>query len=139
MDSFFFVNKVCTLYHFGANGFTFLTISHLILKLMFLFFFNFQTCSLSVVEVLLCSNLKDDLCQLNLVLKSFSVCLIYVFWLFKVVSVTVALYTMHLVSICRQVGKSFFADSYIVFYLELIFFSFCAVVVSGGCVWILSV
>ena len=36
---------------FGANGFTFFTISHLILKLMFLFF-NFQICSLSVVEVL---------------------------------------------------------------------------------------
>ena len=30
-------------------------------------FFNFQTCSLSVVEVLLGSNLKDDLCKLNLV------------------------------------------------------------------------
>ena len=32
----------------GANGFTFLTTSHLMLKLMFLFF-KFQTCSLSVV------------------------------------------------------------------------------------------
>ena len=56
----------------GANVFTFLTTSHLMLKLLFLFF-NFQTCSLSVVEVLLCSNLKDDLCKLNLVLNSFSV------------------------------------------------------------------
>ena len=60
------------------------------LKLMFLFF-NFQTRSLSVVEVLLCSNLKDDLCKLNLVLNSFCVSSIYVSWLIKVVSVTVAL------------------------------------------------
>ena len=81
----------------GANGSTFLTTSHLILKLMFLFF-NFQTCSQSVVEVLLCSNLKDELCKLNLVLNSFSVSPIYVSWLFEVVSVTVALYTRHLVS-----------------------------------------
>ena len=79
----------------GANGFTFLTTSHLMLKLIFLY--NFQTCSLSVVEVLLCSNLKDDLCKLNLVLNSFSVIPIYVSWLFKVVSVAVALYTTHLV------------------------------------------
>ena len=62
------------------------------LKLMFLFF-NFQACSLSVVEVLLCSNLKDDLCKLNFVLNWFSVNPIYVSWLFEVVSVTVALYT----------------------------------------------
>ena len=73
----------------GANGFTFLTISHLMLTLMFLFF-NFQRCSLSVVEVLLCSNLKDDLCKLNLVSNSYSVSPIYVSWLFEVVSVTVA-------------------------------------------------
>ena len=76
----------------GANGFTFLTTSHVILKLVFLFF-NFETCSLSVVEVLLCSNLKDDLCKLNHVLNSFSVSPIYVSWLFEVVSVTVDLYT----------------------------------------------
>ena len=77
----------------GANGFTFLPTSHLMLRLMFLFF-NFQTFSLSVVEVLLCSNLKDDLCKLNLVLNSFSVSTIYISWLFEVVSVTVAfLYT----------------------------------------------
>ena len=36
-------------------------------------------------EVLLCSNLKDDLCKLNLVLNSFSVSPIYVSWLFEVV------------------------------------------------------
>ena len=63
-----------------------------------------------------------------------------------VVSVTVALYTTHLV---RDLPSSvqefffcffffFFADSYIVSYLELIL-SFCAVVVSGGCYWRLSV
>ena len=75
----------------GANGFTLLTTCHVILKLM-LFFFSFQTWSLSVVEVLLCSNLKDALCKLNLVLNSFSVSPIYVSWLFEVVSVTVALY-----------------------------------------------
>ena len=79
----------------GANSFTFFTISHLMLKLMFLAF-NFQTLSLSVVEVLLCSNLKDDLCKLNLVLKSFSVSSIHVSWLFEGVSVTAALYTTHL-------------------------------------------
>ena len=59
----------------GANCFTFL-------------FFNYQTRSPSVVEVLLCSNLKDDVCKLNLVVNSFSVCPIYVSWLFKVASVT---------------------------------------------------
>ena len=94
MDSFSCKHSLHTL-SFGANGFTFLTISHWILKLMF--FFNFQTCSLSDVEVLLCSNLKDDLCKLNFVLNSFSVSLIYVSWLFEVVSMTVALYTTHLV------------------------------------------
>ena len=83
MDSFSCKQSFHTL-SFGANGFTFLTI----LKLMFLFF-NFQTCSLSVVDVLLCSNLKDDLCKLNLVLNSFSVSPIYVSWWFEVVSVTV--------------------------------------------------
>ena len=126
--------------HFGANGFTFLTISHWILKLMFLFF-NFQTCSLSVAEVLLCSNLKDELCKLNLVLNSFSVSPIYVFWLFEVVTVNVALYTTHVVRHLPSSGQDFFfffADSYIVCYLELIL-SFCAVVVSGGCYWRLSV
>ena len=91
----------------GANGFTFLTTSHLVLKLMFLFF-NFQTGSLSVVEVLSCSNLKDDLCKLNLVLNSFSVCPIYVSWLFEVVSVTVALYTRHLVRHLPSSGQEFF-------------------------------
>ena len=72
----------------SANDFTFLTISHLMLKLMLMFsclFFIFQTLLLSVVEVLFCSNLKDDLCKLNLVLNSFSVRPIDVFWLFEVV------------------------------------------------------
>ena len=58
------------------------------------FFLNFQTCSLSVVETLLCSNLKHDLGKLNLVLNSFSVSPIYVSWLFEVVSVTVATTTL---------------------------------------------
>ena len=89
------------------NGFTFLTISHLILNFMFLFF-NFQTCPLSVVEVLLCSNLKDDLCKLNLVLNSFSVSPIYVSWLSEVVSVIVALYTSQLVSHLPSSGQEFF-------------------------------
>ena len=74
---------------------------------MFLLF-NFQTCSLSVVKVLLCSNLKDDLCKLNLVLNSFSVSPIYVSWLFEVVSVTVALYTSHLVRHLTSSGQVFF-------------------------------
>ena len=136
MDSFSCKHSLHAL-SFGANGFTFLTISHPILKLMFLFF-NFQTCSLSVVEVLLCTNLKDDLCKLNLVLNSFSVSPIYVSWLFEVVSVTVALYTTHLVRHLSSGQEFFFADSYIVCYLELIL-SFCAVVVSVGCYWKLSV
>ena len=83
MDSFSCKQSLHTL-SLGANGFTFLTTSHLMLKLMFLFF-NFQTCSLSVVEVLLCSNLKDDLCKLNIVLNSFSGIPIYVSWMFEVV------------------------------------------------------
>ena len=92
---------------FCANGFTFLTISHVILKLMFLFF-NFQTCSLSLVEFLLCSNLKDDLYKLNLVLNSFSISPIYVSWLVEIVSVTVALYTTHLVRHLPSSGQEFF-------------------------------
>ena len=107
MDSFSCKQSLQTL-SFDANGFTFLTISHLTLKLMFLFFFNFQTCSLSAVEVLLCSNLKDDLCKLNLVLNSFSVSLIYVSCLFEVVSVTVALYTAHLVRHLPSSWQEFF-------------------------------
>ena len=74
----------------GANVCTFLTTSYLILKLIVLFF-NFQTLSLSVVEVILCSNLKDDLCKLNLVLNSFSVSPIYVSLLFEAASVFVDL------------------------------------------------
>ena len=136
MDSFSCEQSLHTL-SLGGNGFTFFTTSHLILKLMFLFF-NFQTCSLSVVEVLLCSNLKDDLCKLNLVLNLFSVSSIYVSWLFEAVSVTVALYTTHLVRYLPSSGQDYFADSYIVCYLELIL-SFCAVVVSGGCYWRLPV
>ena len=93
---------------------------------------------LSVVEVLLCSNLKDDLCKLNLVLNLFSVSPMYVSWLFEVVSVTVALYTMHLVRHLPSSGQELFADSYIVCYLELIL-SFSAVAVSDGCYWRLSV
>ena len=106
MDSFSCKHSLHTL-SFGANGFTFLTIFHWILKLMFLFF-NFQTCLLSVVEVLLCSNLKDDLCKLNLVLNPFSVSPLYVSWLLKVVSVTVALYTTHLVRHLPSSGQEFF-------------------------------
>ena len=106
MDSFSCKQSLHTL-SLGANGFTFLTISHLILKLMFLIF-NFQTCSQSVVEVLLCSNLKDDLCKLNLVLNSFSVSPIYVSWLFEIVSVTVTFYTTQLVRHLPSSGQEFF-------------------------------
>ena len=130
MESFSFKQSLHTL-SLGANGFTFLTTSHLMLKLMFLLF-NFQTCSLSVVEVLLCSNLKDDLCKLNLILNLFSFSPIYVSWVFEVVAVTVASYTTHLVRHLLSSGQDFFADSYIVCYLELIL-SFCAVAVSDGC------
>ena len=70
----------------GANGFPFLTTSHLMLKLIFLFF-NFQKWSQSVVEVLLCSNLKDDLCKLKIVLIRFP--LVRNTWLFEVVSFSV--------------------------------------------------
>ena len=92
----------------GANGFTFLTTSHLMLTLIFLFL-NSQTCSLSVVQLLLCSNLKDDLCKLNLVLISFSVSPIYVSWLFEVFFCNVCfVYNAISEETCRQVGKSFF-------------------------------
>ena len=65
----------------AANGFTFLTIPHFILKSMYLsvVFFNFQT-RVSVVEVLWCSNLNNAVCKLNLVLKSFCVTPIYFCW-----------------------------------------------------------
>ena len=117
----------------GTNGFTFLTTSRLMLKLLFLLF-SFQTCSLS--GILLCSNLKDELWKLNLVLNSFSVSPIYVSWLFEAVSVTLALYTLHLVRHLPSIGQEFFffADSYTVCYLDLIL-SFCAVEVSDGCYW----
>ena len=76
---------------------------------------------------------------MNLVLNSFSVSPIYVSWLFEVVSVTVALYTRHLVRHLPSSGQEcFFAYSYIVCCLDLIL-SFCAVVVSDGCYWRLSV
>ena len=51
----------------GPNSFTFLTES----QSMFLFI-NFQTSSLSVVEVLLCSSLNDYLYKLHLILNLFS-------------------------------------------------------------------
>ena len=82
--------------------------------------------------------MKDDLCKLNLVFNSFSVSPIYVSWLFEVGSFTVALYTTHLVRYLPSSGQEFFADSYIVGYLELIL-SFCAGVVSDGCHWRLPV
>ena len=138
IDSFSCKQSLHTL-SFGANGFTFLTMSHLILKLMFLFF-NFQTCSLSVVEVLLCSNLKDDLCKLNLVLNSFSVSPIYI--RFSVVQSCFCyccfIYNAFSEAFAVKWARVFFADSYIVCYLELNI-SFGAVVVCGGCYWRLSV
>ena len=94
-DGEFFLQARCAHFIIWCEWLHFFTISHLMLKLMFLAF-NFQTLSLSVVEVLLCSNLKDDLCKLNLVLKLFSVSSIHVSWLFVGVSVTAALYTTHL-------------------------------------------
>ena len=106
----------------GAYGFTFFIISHLMLSSVF-FFFNFQMWSLRVVVVLLCSSLNDDLCRLNLVLNSFSVSPMYVSCFFVSVSVTVALYTTHLMRhfpssgqlffFCRQLHNlSFWGDSF---------------------------
>ena len=106
VDSFSCNESLHTL-SFGANVFTFLMISLLILKLMFLFL-NFQTCLLSVVEVLLCSNLKGDLCKLNFVLNLCSVSPIYVSWLFEAVSVSVALYRRYLVRPLPSSGQEFF-------------------------------
>ena len=97
----FLVSKVCTLYHCCDD-------------------LPFD------VEVLLCSNLKNDLCKLNLVSNSFSVSPIQVSRLFKVVSVTVAVYTTHLVRHLPASGQEFFCRSYILCYLDKIF-SFCAV------------
>ena len=54
-----------------------------------------------VVEVLLCSYLKDGLCKLNIVLNSFPVSPIYVSWFFEVVSVTVDLCTHAFAIKCR--------------------------------------
>ena len=64
--------------------------------------------SLRVVVVLLCSSLNDDLCRLNLVLNSFSVSPMYVSCFFVSVSVTVALYTTHLVRHFPSSGQLFF-------------------------------
>ena len=75
---------------------------------VFVVFLNFHICSPSVVEVLLCSNLKYDLCKFNLVLNSFSVSPIYVSWLFEAVSVTFALYTTHLVRHLPSSGQESF-------------------------------
>ena len=91
----------------GAYGFTFFIISHLMLKPVF-FFFNFQMWSLRVVVVLLCSSLNNGLCRLNQVLNLFSVSPMYVSCFFMLVSVTVALYTTHLVRHFPSSGQLFF-------------------------------
>ena len=117
----------------GANVFPFLTTSHLMLNSMFLFF-KFQKWSLSIVEVLLCSNLKDDLCKLNLVLNSSlsSVSPIYVSWFFEIIFLTISLYTTHYFS--EWLAIKWTSLFYIVWYLELIL-SFCAVAVSFIEIW----
>ena len=69
--------------------------------------------SLRVVVVLLCSSLNDDLCRLNLVLNSFSVSPMYVSCFFVSVSVTVALYTTHLVRHFPSSGQLFYIYIYI--------------------------
>ena len=74
---------------------------------VFCFFFLISK-FLSVVKVFLCSNFKDDLCKLSLVLNSFSVSPIFASWLFEVVSVTVAVYTTHLVRLLPTSGQEFF-------------------------------
>ena len=111
MDSFSCKHSLHTK-SFGANGFTFffdnLPLDIEVDVLVLFLFFNFKTYSLSVVKVLLCSNLKDDLCKVTLVLNSFSVSPIYVSWLFEVVSVYVALYTTHLVRYLPSSGQEFF-------------------------------
>ena len=52
--------------------------------------------------------MKDDLCKLTLVLNLFSVSPIYVSLLFEVVSVSVALYTTHLVRHLLSSGQELF-------------------------------
>ena len=77
--------------------------------------------------------------KLNLVLNSFFDSPIYVSWLFEVVSVSVALYTPHLVRHLSSSGQEvFFADIYIVCYLELTL-SFCAVAIRDYYYWRLTV
>ena len=90
----------------GAYGFTFFIISHLnVVICIFLFQFpNAVTKSCSVLG----SSLNDDFCRLNLVLKSFSVSPMYVSCFFVSVSVTVALYTTHLVRHFPSSGQLFF-------------------------------
>ena len=76
--------------------------------------------SLRVVVVLLCSSLNDDLCRLNLVLNSFSVSPMYVSCFFVSVSVTVALYTTHLVRHFPSSGQLFFCRQlYIYIYIYI--------------------
>ena len=72
-----------------------------------------------LLKLSLCSNLKDDLCKLNLVLNSFSVSPIYISWLFEVVSVTVALHTTHLVRHLPSSGQEFFCRQLHIYYIRL--------------------
>ena len=125
-EFFFPVSKVCTLSHdlpfdVEVDG-----------------FFKFSNVIAKCYRIFLCSKLKDDLRKMNLVLNSFSVGPVYVSWLFEVVSVTVALYTTHLVRHLPSSGQEFFTDSYIICYDELIL-SFCAVAVSDCYHWRLSI
>ena len=121
----------------GAYGCTFFIISHLMLQSVF-FFFNFQMWSLRVVVALFCSSLNDDLCRLNLVLNSFAVSSMYVSCFFVSVSVTVALYTTHLVRHFPSSGQLFvffFAGSYTICHFGVIP-SFCVFEVGGCFYWV---
>ena len=139
MDSFSCKQSLHTL-SLGANGFTVLTISQLMLKLMILYF-NFQTSSLSVIEVFLCSNLKDDLCKLSLVLNSFSVSPIYVSWLYEFVSVTITLYTTHLVRHLQSSGQEiFFCLQFhsLLSWVDSLILCSCYCVIVKTCAFVLS-
>ena len=74
------------------------------------------------------SRLKFILCLSDIRFLVVRSCFCYCCFIYNAFSGTIAV----------KWARVFFADSYIVCYLELIL-SFCAVIVSGGCYWRLSV
>ena len=108
----FLVSKVCTFYHLVQMASLFWRPPMWCWSWCFCFLISKRVClvlwKFSCVPIW-----KMILCKLNLVLNSFSVSLIYLFLLFKVVSVTVALYPRHLVRHLPSRGQEFFLSTVI--------------------------